>query len=106
MDLGIRGRVALVTGGARSLGRADATTLAAEGCAIAIVDLDGDGAGQAAGEIEASGGRARGYACDIRESPQVHNVVARIERDLGPVDICVNNAGLIYTVAQLKDMKD
>ena len=106
MDLGIRGRVALVTGGARSLGRADATTLAGEGCAIAIVDLDGDGAAQAAGEIEASGGRAGGYACDIRESAQVQDVVARIERELGPVDICVNNAGLIYTVAQLKDMKD
>ena len=53
MDLGIRGRVALVTGGARSLGKADAMTLAAEGCPIAIVDLDGDGAGGAAGEIEA-----------------------------------------------------
>src|SRR5438093_13739438 len=106
MDLGIRGRVALVTGGARSLGKADATTLAAEGCPIAIVDLDGDGAAGAAGEIEAAGGRARGYACDIRESAQVQEVVGHIERDLGPVDICVNNAGLIYTVAQLKDMKD
>jgi 3-oxoacyl-[acyl-carrier protein] reductase len=106
MDLGIRGRVALVTGGARSLGKADATTLAAEGCPIAIVDLDGDGAGGAAGEIEAAGGRARGYACDIRDSAQVADVVARVERDLGPVDICVNNAGLIYTVGQLKDLKD
>ena len=106
MDLGIRGKIALVTGAARSLGRADAVALAAEGCAIAILDLDGDGAAGAAGEIEASGGRARGYACDIRESAQIQDVVSRIERDLGPVDICVNNAGLIYTVAQLKDMKD
>ena len=106
MDLGIRGKIALVTGAARSLGRADAVALAAEGCAIAILDLDGDGAAGAAGEIEASGGRARGYACDIRESAQIQDVVRRVERDLGPVDICVNNAGLIYTVAQLKDMKD
>ncbi len=105
MDLGIRGKVALVTGAARSLGKADAQALAAEGCAIAILDLDGDGAAGAAGEIEASGGRARGYACDIRESAQIQDVVSRVERDLGPVDICVNNAGLIYTVAQLKDMK-
>src|SRR5207249_553933 len=86
---------------AKALARA-----AAEGCAIAILDLDGDGAAGAAGEIEASGGRARGYACDIRESAQIQDVVRRVERDLGPVDICVNNAGLIYTVAQLKDMKD
>jgi 3-oxoacyl-[acyl-carrier protein] reductase len=106
MDLGIRGKVALVTGAARSLGKADAQALAAEGCAIAILDLDGDGAAGAAGEIEASGGRARGYACDIRESAQIQDVVSRVEHDLGPVDICVNNAGLIYTVAQLKDMKD
>src|SRR5258705_2793564 len=106
MDLGIRGKVALVTGAARSLGKADAQALAAEGCAIAVLDLDGDGAAGAAGEIEAAGGRARGYACDIRESAQIQDVVSRIGRDLGPVDICVNNAGLIYTVAQLKDMKD
>jgi len=92
MDLGIRGKIALVTGAARSLGKADAVALAAEGCAIAILDLDGDGATGAAGEIEASGGRARGYACDIRESAQIQDVVRRVERDLGPVDICVNNA--------------
>jgi len=106
VDLGIRGRVALVTGGARRLGLADATTLAGEGCAVAIVDLDGDGAAEAAGQITASGGRAQGYACDIRETAQVQDVAGRIAHDLGPVDICVNNAGLIYTVAQLKDMKD
>jgi NAD(P)-dependent dehydrogenase (short-subunit alcohol dehydrogenase family) len=106
MDLGIRGRVALVTGGARSLGKADAAALAAEGCPIAIVDLDGEGAAGAAAEIQGAGGRARGYVCDIRDSAQIGDVVGRIERDLGPVDICVNNAGLIYTMGQLKDMRD
>ena len=106
MDLGIRDRVALVTGGARSLGKADAVTLAAEGCKVAIVDLNAEGAEETAGEIGAAGGRARGYACDIRDSAQVQDAVARIERDLGPVDILVNNAGMIYTVAQLKDMRD
>ncbi len=61
MDLGIRDRVALVTGGARSLGRADAEILAAEGCQVAIVDLNADGAAEAAEGIRAAGGRARGY---------------------------------------------
>jgi 3-oxoacyl-[acyl-carrier protein] reductase len=106
MDLGITDRVALVTGGARSLGKADALTLAAEGCKIAILDLNGEGADETAREIEAGGRAARGYACDIRDAAAVREAVGRIERELGPVDICVNNAGVIYTVAQLKDMRD
>ena len=106
MDLGIRDRVAVVTGGARSLGKADALALAAEGCKVAIVDLNADGAAETAGEIEKGGGRARGYACDIRDAAQVADAVGRIGGDLGPVDILVNNAGMIYTVGQLKDMRD
>lgn len=106
MDLGIRDRVALVTGGARSLGKADALMLAAEGCKVAIVDLNEDGARETAQEIAAAGGTARGYVCDIREAGAVGEVVSRIAREVGPVDICVNNAGFIYTVAQLKDMRD
>jgi len=106
MDLGISGRVALVTGGARSLGQADATVLAAEGCRVAIFDLNAEGAEETAKTIEASGGTARGYACDVRAAAQVGAAVAAVERDLGPVDICVNNAGIIFTMAQLKDMND
>jgi 3-oxoacyl-[acyl-carrier protein] reductase len=106
MDLGIRGKVALVTGAARSLGKADALALAAEGCKLAIMDLNAEGAEDTAKEIVAAGGQARGYGCDIRETGQVQDVVGRIENDLGPVDICVNNAGMIYTVGQLKDMRD
>src|ERR671923_536176 len=101
MDLGIRDRVALVTGGARSLGRADALALAAEGCRVAIVDLNAEGAAEAAREIETTGVKAAGYECDIRDAGRVSDVVHRIQADLGPVDICVNNAGIIYTVAQL-----
>ena len=106
MDLGISGRVALVTGGARSLGKADALLLAAEGCKVAIVDLNAEGAEEAAKEIGGQGGTARGYECDIRDTARVRDVVALIERDLGAVDICVNNAGMIYTVGQLKDLRD
>ncbi len=106
MDLGIRGKVALVTGAARSLGKADALTLAAEGCKIAILDLNAEGAEETAKEIVAGGGAARGYGCDIRDTAQVTDVVARVEKDLGPVDICVNNAGFIYSMGQLKDMGD
>lgn len=106
MDLGIRDRVALVTGGARSLGKADADVLAAEGCRVAIVDLNAEGAEEAARDIAAGGGTARGYECDIRDTTRVQDVVSRIEKDLGPIAICVNNAGMIYTVGQLRDMRD
>jgi NAD(P)-dependent dehydrogenase (short-subunit alcohol dehydrogenase family) len=106
VDLGIRGKVALVTGGARSLGKADCLTLAAEGAKVAVLDLNGEGAEETAQEIRSAGGAARGYACDVRDATTVRDAVAGAARDLGPVDICVNNAGIIYTVAQLKDMRD
>ena len=105
MDLGIRGRVALVTGGARSLGRADAEVLAQEGAKVAIFDLNKAGAEEAAAAIVAAGGTARGYEVDVRDAGQVARAVAAVEADLGPVDICVNNAGIIYTLGQLKDTR-
>jgi len=106
MDLGIAGRVALVTGGARSLGKEDCLTLAGEGCKLVIFDMNEDGAEETAKEITAAGGAARAYRVDITNRGEVQDAVRRAEADLGPVDICVNNAGWIYTMGQLKDMND
>jgi 3-oxoacyl-[acyl-carrier protein] reductase len=106
MDLGIKGRVALVTGGARSLGKADCLALAAEGCKIVVLDLNAEGAAATAGEISRDGGFARGYEVDITNRAQLAEVVAKAQSEVGPVDICVNNAGIIYTLGQLKDMQD
>ena len=106
MDLGLHGKTALVTGGARSLGKQDCLTLAAEGCKVVVLDLNGDGAVETAREIEAAGGSARGYAADITERAALEEVVRRAESEVGPIDVCVNNAGWIYTMGQLKDMKD
>ena len=106
MDLGIAGKVALVTGGARSLGKQDALTLAAEGCRIVIFDLNAEGAAETAKEIVAGRGVAAGYEVDITDRARVADAVARAAREVGPVDICVNNAGWIYTMGQLKDMDD
>jgi 3-oxoacyl-[acyl-carrier protein] reductase len=105
VDLGIRDRVAIVTGGARSLGRADVEALAAEGCRVAVLDFNAEGAEEAAKGVTAAGGVARGYVCDVRDAARVTEVTAAVERDLGPVSICVNNAGFIYTVGQLKDTR-
>ena len=106
MDLGIKGRVALVTGGARSLGKADCLALAAEGCKIVVLDLNAEGADATAREIADQGGVARGYVADITNRAQLTEVVGKAQREVGPVDICVNNAGIIYTLGQLKDMQD
>jgi 3-oxoacyl-[acyl-carrier protein] reductase len=106
MNLGIEGKVALVTGGARSLGKQDCLTLAAEGCKIVILDLNGEGAAETAREIGEAGGVARGYPVDITDRRALAEVMKRAEREVGPVDICVNNAGWIYTLGQLKDMND
>jgi NAD(P)-dependent dehydrogenase (short-subunit alcohol dehydrogenase family) len=106
MDLGIKGRVALVTGGARSLGKADCLALAAEGCKVIVLDLNAEGATATAAEIEAQGGVARGYEVDITDRAQLGRVVQKAQSEVGPVDICVNNAGIIYTLGQLKDMAD
>jgi NAD(P)-dependent dehydrogenase (short-subunit alcohol dehydrogenase family) len=106
MDLGIKGRVALVSGGARSLGKADCLALAAEGCKIVVLDLNAEGAAATAAEITEQGGVARGYEADITDRGRLADVVERAQREVGPVDICVNNAGIIYTLGQLKDMQD
>ncbi|HZP38376.1 MAG TPA: SDR family NAD(P)-dependent oxidoreductase [Methylomirabilota bacterium] len=106
MDLGIAGKTALVTGAARSLGKQDALTLAEEGCRVVVLDLNADGAAETAQEIVSAGGTARGYAVDITDRPALAEVIQRAEREVGPIDICVNNAGWIYTMGQLKDTAD
>jgi NAD(P)-dependent dehydrogenase (short-subunit alcohol dehydrogenase family) len=106
VDLGIAGKVALVTGGARNLGRADALKLAEEGCRVAVLDLNRDGVEETAGEIRGRGGRALALECDIVDRAAVKAAVARVAQELGPVEILVNNASIIWTLAQLKDMKD
>jgi NAD(P)-dependent dehydrogenase (short-subunit alcohol dehydrogenase family) len=106
VDLGIAGKTALVTGGARSLGKQDALTLASEGCRVIVLDLNAEGAAETAKEIVDGGGTARGYAADITHRAVLADVLGRAEREVGPVDICVNNAGWIYTMGQLKDTAD
>ena len=106
MDLGLAGKTALVTGGARSLGKQDALTLAAEGCRVVVLDLNAEGAAETAKEIAAAGGAAGGYAADITDRAGLADVLGRAEREMGHIDICVNNAGWIYTMGQLKDTAD
>lgn len=91
----LTGRVALVTGSTRGIGRAIAETLAAAGARVAVTGRDQVRADAAATEIAATSGReVRGYAVDVGEVGQAVALVEAVERDFGQLDILVNNAGL------------
>ena len=89
------GRVAIVTGGASGIGRAICTRFAASGAAVAVVDIDEPGAASAAEAITAEGGRAVAVTADLRSPDDIAAAEARVREHLGPVDVLVNNAGVM-----------
>ncbi|HEY5544991.1 MAG TPA: 3-oxoacyl-[acyl-carrier-protein] reductase [Gemmatimonadaceae bacterium] len=102
MKIDLTGRVALVTGSTRGIGRSIAETLAACGARIAIVGRDQSRADAVAADI---GSGAQGFACDIADTAQVTALVERVEQAFGSIDILVNNAGLTRDniILRLKD---
>src|SRR4030067_3219408 len=98
MDLGIKDKVVLVTGGARGLGRIDGLKFASEGCRVAICDLNLETTEKLATEIEKTGGVARAYACDISKPEQVKQMVENIQAVWKPVDILINNAACLDNI--------
>ncbi|MBX6389266.1 MAG: 3-oxoacyl-ACP reductase FabG [Frankia sp.] len=87
-------RVAIVTGAARGIGAATARRLAADGLAVAVLDLEEQATKPVVDQIVADGGKAIGVACDVSNSEQVDAAVARVVAELGPPLVLVNNAGI------------
>src|SRR6266404_4300311 len=92
-----RNQVAVVTGGARGLGRATARLLAQRGAAVCVnYAVHADAAAAVVAQIATAGGRAIAAAADVADSAAVEAMVARTEAVLGPVTILVNNAGVAW----------
>jgi 3-oxoacyl-[acyl-carrier protein] reductase len=123
LEIDLIGRVALVTGGSRGLGRADALALARAGADVAIADIqvESDESDEVerwgvlaqvarsqglvytestAKQIQKLGRRSMAFKCDVTDREQVDEAVARVAEELGPVEILVNNAGTLDHTAQ------
>lgn len=98
----LKDRVALVTGGARGIGRATAEVFLKEGAKVCIVDVDEAIVAEAAKEL---GGGTLGFVMDVTNRKSVEDGVAKINAELGPIEILVNNAGIIRD-AQLSKMDE
>lgn len=98
----LTGKVALVTGGTHGLGMAMATALANAGATLVINDIMEDKLQNAIKEYAASGIKAHGYIFDVTNEEQVIEAVAKIEKELGAVDILINNAGIIKRIPSME----
>jgi NAD(P)-dependent dehydrogenase (short-subunit alcohol dehydrogenase family) len=101
----LTGRVAVVTGGAGGIGRAYGAALGAAGAAVALVDLNGAAAEEAAAELEAVGVRAIGVHVDITDEASAHAMAARVTEALGGIDVLVNNAALMREIPEVPLME-
>jgi acetoacetyl-CoA reductase/3-oxoacyl-[acyl-carrier protein] reductase len=87
------GKVAVVTGGANGIGRASARKFAQEGARVAVLDIEDGPLAETTALITEAGGEALAMAVDLLDRKQIVDAFARIERELGPVDILLNNVG-------------
>ena len=103
----LEGKVAVVTGAARGIGKAIALEFAKEGADVAFTDLAIDENGKATeAEIAALGVKAKGYASNAANFEETHKVIEEIVKDFGRIDILVNNAGIMDNLLPIAEMDD
>jgi len=93
MDLGIKGKIALVMASSRGLGQAMAVSLAREGVRVAVTGRNPEGLQKSVELIQAAGGEALALSWDLSDASVIDGLVSRVEQELGPIDILINNTG-------------
>ena len=94
LNTNLNGKVAVVTGAASGIGKQIALTLSASGAAVAIADLNQDGANAVAEEIKQAGGKAIGVAMDVTSEEAVNQGIDKVAAEFGSIDILISNAGI------------
>ncbi|MCG8480627.1 MAG: SDR family oxidoreductase, partial [Spirochaetales bacterium] len=92
----LEGKIAIVTGAARGIGRGIAENLAGNGCTLIVADVRGDAAERCAAEIRTDGHRATALTLDVTDGEAVQIAFASMEETYGRIDILVNNAGILH----------
>jgi NAD(P)-dependent dehydrogenase (short-subunit alcohol dehydrogenase family) len=98
-------KVAAVTGGGRGLGRAFAQALAAADHAVAVVARSAAELAETVAIIERAGGRAEAHVADVTDAHAVAEAFAHVEQSLGPIDLLVNNAGIVGPLGPFAESK-
>ena len=93
MDFGLKGKTALVLGGGGGLGRAMAKSLAAEGANVAVAGIGADSIAASQAALAAIGAKHMGLIWDLADLAQIDGNISKVESELGPVDILINNTG-------------
>lgn len=102
----LAGQVALVTGASRGIGRACAIALGEAGAKVALGARDLTSCESGAEAIRAAGGEAKAFSLDVADPGSIERCVAEVERELGPVHILVNNAGIAFSAPMHKTTLD
>ena len=102
----LKDKVAIITGGAKGMGRGMALKFAEEGCAVIIADIAIKEAEEVVAEIKKAGGTALAIKCDVTNGQQVSETVDKVAKHFWKIDILVNNAGAIAKHIPIEDMSE